>query len=47
LIAVQQEFGFDEVDDTMRRLEGQVDAVGGGGAAADDCGLGGWCRVAD
>ena len=47
LIAVQQQFGFDEVDDTMRRLEGQVDAVGGGGAVEDDCGLGGWCRVAD
>ena len=41
LIAVQQEFGFGEVDDTMRRLEGQVDAVGGGGAVEDGCGLGG------
>ena len=35
---VQQQYGFDQVDDTMRRLEEQVDAVGGGGAAVDDRG---------
>ena len=33
LFEVQQRYGFDQVDDTMRRLDEQVDAVGGGGAA--------------
>jgi len=38
LFEVQQRYGFDQVGDTMRRLEEQVDAVGGGGAVADDRG---------
>ena len=36
LFEVQQQYGFDQVDDTMRRLEEQVDAVGGVGATVDD-----------
>ena len=42
LLVVQQQYGFDQVDDTMRRLEEQVDAVGGGGAAVDG---GGWVDI--
>ena len=30
LLNVQQKYGFELVDDTMRRLEEQVDAIGGG-----------------
>ena len=47
LFEVQRQYGFDQVDDTMRRLEEQVDAVGGGGAAADDRGAVGGCRKSD
>ena len=39
LFEVQQQYGFDQVDDTMRRLEEQVDAVGGVGATVDDRGV--------
>ena len=47
LLVVQQQYGFDQVDDTMRRLEEQVDAVGGGGAAVDGGGLVDISRKAD
>ena len=48
LLEVQQEFGFDQVDETMRRLEEQVDAVGGKACAvADERGLVGGSRDAD
>ena len=47
LFEVQQQYGFDQVDDTMRRLEEQVDAVGGGGAVADDRGVVAGCRKSD
>ena len=36
LLVVQQQYGFDQVDDTMRRLEEQVDAVGGKARAVVD-----------
>ena len=48
LLVVQQQYGFDQVDDTMRRLEEQVDAVGGKArAVVDERGLVGGSRDAD
>ena len=48
LLDVQQKYGYELVDDTMRWLEEQVDAVGGGACAvADGRGLVGWSRDAD
>ena len=36
LLEVQQEFGFDQIDETMRRLEERVDAAGGTACAVVD-----------
>ena len=45
---VQQKYGFELVEDTMRWLEEQVDAAGGGACAvADGRGLVGCSREAD
>ena len=45
LLVVQQQYGFDQVDDTMRRFEEQVDAGGGDArAVVDERGLVGGVR---